>query len=207
MVAKLDSILVEKITSLRRKGYSLNDIKKETNVGYGTIYRYIKNVSIDPQYINLWLAKRKSSTYRMQKAEKLAKEKAKKSVMELSERERLLFLVALYWAEGNKGDFIITNSDPLLMKVFVQGLIKIFNIKMDEISVSIRIYDDLNQHSCKLYWSKEIGVPIDNFRSANILEGKKLGKLPYGMCRVRVKKGGDLLKYIKALQSEVVSLF
>jgi len=33
------------------------------------------------------------------------------------------------------------------------------------------------------------------------------GKLPYGMCRIRVKKGGDVLKYVVALENEIVQTF
>ncbi|KKQ77620.1 MAG: hypothetical protein UT00_C0009G0028, partial [Parcubacteria group bacterium GW2011_GWA1_38_7] len=33
----------------------------------------------------------------------------------------------------------------------------------------------------------------------DILHGRKTGKLPYGMCRVRLLKGGNELKYLKAV--------
>lgn len=38
----------------------------------------------------------------------------------------------------------------------------------------------------------------------HVLNGKKIGKLQYGMCRVRIKKGGVLLKKIVGLNKAVV---
>jgi len=48
---------------------------------------------------------------------------------------------------------------------------------------------------------------VEKFVSVNVLDGKKNGKLIYGMCRIRITKGADVLKYIKALKNRVVSLF
>lgn len=48
------------------------------------------------------------------------------------------------------------------------------------------------------YWAQIIGIPSNRILNVNILKGKKRGKLQYGMCRVRVTKGGN---YLKLLQS------
>jgi hypothetical protein len=48
---------------------------------------------------------------------------------------------------------------------------------------------------------------LGEFVNVNILKGKKSGKCPFGMCRVRVKKGGNMLKYIKALKNIVIEKF
>lgn len=135
--------------------------------------------------------------------EKLAEEKAKKTILSLSEKEKIIFLTALYWGEGSKSDFNLMNTDADLIRVFIQGLQEIFNISKDRLRISIRIYEDLDKQKCLEYWSKITGVPAEKFVSIDILKGKKKGKLLYGMCRVRILKGGDMLKYIKALKNRI----
>jgi len=73
---------------------------------------------------------------------------ANNSIGILSEKEKLIFLTALYWGEGSKGDFGLSNSDPDLIKVVVKGLKEVFNINNDRLRISIRTYKDLDQNKC-----------------------------------------------------------
>lgn len=199
--------IIKQIKLLRQKGYSLPEIKKVVNVGHGSVFRYIQGVEILPEYRKIWHSKRGGSFKRMKLAEKKAEEKADEYIVRLSEKEKLIFLSALYWGEGSKGDFGLTNSDPDLIKVFVLGLKEVFKISTDRLRISIRIYRDLDKDKCLKFWSKITEVPVSKFVSVNVLDGKKNGKLLYGMCRVRVTKGADVLKYIRALKNRVVGLF
>ncbi|VVA44229.1 conserved hypothetical protein [Candidatus Roizmanbacteria bacterium] len=199
--------IIKQIKLLRQKGYSLPEIKKVVNVGHGSVFRYIQGVEILPEYRKIWHSKRGGSFKRMKLAEKKAEEKADEYIVRLSEKEKLIFLSALYWGEGSKGDFGLTNSDPDLIKVFVLGLKEVFKIRTDRLRISIRIYRDLDKDKCLKFWSKITEVPVSKFVSVNVLDGKKNGKLLYGMCRVRVTKGADVLKYIRALKNRVVGLF
>ena len=125
----------------------------------------------------------------------------------MSGKERLIFAVALYWGEGNKKDFGLTNSDPELIRVFVWSLENLFSIDKNRLRVSIRIFEDMNRAKCLDYWSKIIGLPVEKFVNVDILRGKKKGKLKYGICRVRILKGGDVLKYLVALKKVIVENF
>ena len=203
----LSKKVIDKIILLRQRGYSISEIRKIVKVGQGTVFRYIQGVDILPQYNDIWLSKRWSSVKRMKIAENKAMEKVKKRIKTLSEIEKTIFLSALYWGEGNKKDFGLTNSDPDLIKVFILGLRNIFKITTDRLRLSIRIYKDLDKEKCLNFWSKITGVPVEKFVSVNVLEGKKQGKLSYGMCRIRVTKGGDLLKYINAVNKRIIELF
>jgi hypothetical protein len=64
----------------------------------------------------------------------------------------------------------------------------------------------MDEEMCLDFWSSVTGVSKDKFVNVDILEGKKKGKLKYGMCRIRVTKGGNLLKYIQAIQNRVAEL-
>lgn len=191
------------IRELRKQGLSLPEIQKKVGVGYGSVYRYIQGISIDEQYRHIWFGKRGGSIKRKKIAEQKAVGMARNIVGKVSNKEQILFLSALYWGEGNKTDFSMINSDPTLIKIMVSGLQRIFEIPISRIRLSVRIYQGIDQSAALQYWSKTIDIPRVNFGQCEIIQGKKIGKLPYGMCRVRVLRGGDLLKYVKAIYMTV----
>lgn len=194
------------IKNLRSRGWSLPEIHKKTGVSYGSVFRHIQNVQVLPKYKDSWYGKRGGSRKRKQKLEMAAHDRAQDLVSSMSEKEKAIFLAALYWGEGGKTDFNFTNSDPEMVRVFVNGLRDIFGISQDEIRASIRIYEDLDSRTVLNYWSKITGIPVNEFINVDILKGKKLGKLKYGLCRIRIKKGGNMLKYLLAINRRVAEL-
>ena len=204
---KLSDYKISQIKKLRENGWSLPEIKNEIKAGYGTVYRYIRGVKISPKHKKEWLGKRGGSIKRKIILEKKAKDKARKLINLLSEKEKIIFLSALYWGEGNKKDFNLVNSDPQLIKVFVKGLKELFKIKTKELKISIRIYEDLDKNKCLKFWSEITEVPVNKIINVDILKGRKNGKLINGMCRVRVKKAGNLLKSMLAIRNRVVECF
>jgi hypothetical protein len=108
------------------------------------------------------------------KKRKLLKEikslnEAKNLIRELSYREKLILLSALYWGEGSKGDFGLSNTDPNLIRVFISCLKDVFNINKARLRVSIRIYEDLDKEKCLDFWSKVTGIKKEDFINVNIL--------------------------------------
>lgn len=207
-MAKLIPLQKRKIIKeLRQKGYSLPEISKKLRIGKTSVFRYIRGVKILPKYIKEWRSKQGGSIKRMEARKKYAQDQARKTITSLTKKEKIIFLSALYWGEGGKTDFNFINSDPNLIKVYIEGLQNVFGVTKDKLKVSIRIYEDLDKEKCLEYWSFVTGVPINKFVNVNILKGKKIGKLSYGMCRIRITKGGDMLKYIKAVYGRVSALF
>jgi len=207
MSKRISREIIDSIRKLRRRGLSLNEIRKLHPIGYGSVFRYIRGVEMLPQYRKTWLGKRGGSRKRKERLEAEAYEEAKRSIPGLTEKEKQIMLAALYWGEGTKADFSITNSDPEMVRVFAKGLREVFRIPASRLRVSIRIYEDLDKDKCLDFWSKIIGIQPDQFVSVIILRGKKAGKLSYGICRVRILKGGNVLKYFVALKKRVIELF
>ncbi len=202
---KFGKEVIEKIKFLRQQGYSLPEINRETGVSKTTVLRYIQGVEILPEFINTWFGKRGGSRKRKFLKESNALEEAKNIIQELTQREILLFTAALYWGEGSKKEFGLSNTDPALIKVFMEGIKKVFGLSQQDFRVSVRIYEDLDKEKCLSFWSQITGIPKEYFINVNVLTGKRKGKLQYGMCRVRISKGGDLLKRIHAINKVVHS--
>jgi len=204
---RLTSSKIQKIKDLRGHGQSLPEISKALNVSKTTVFRYIKDVKISPEFLTEWSIKRGGSRKRKLLKETKAFEEGKTLVGNLSNKEKLLFLSALYWAEGSKKDFGLSNTDPMLIKIFVTGLREMFGITDDQLRISIRLYEDLDKNKSLSFWSQVVNMPKEKFIGVNVLVGKKKGKLEHGMCRVRVLKGGDVLKKVKGINKAVVEAF
>lgn len=196
---------IEKIRSLRSQGYSLPEISQLVATPKTTVFRYIQGVEILPEYLANWAGKRGGSKKKKLLEERKALEEGKEIVEIPSQKEKLLFIAALYWAEGSKRDFSLSNTDPDLIRLFVNGLRDIFHISDERFRISVRIYEDLDRGKCLSYWSDIVDVPVKHFVGVNILKGKKKGKLAYGMCRVRVTKGGLLLKKLVGINKAMVA--
>lgn len=197
---------VHKIKLLRSQGYSIIEIGKELKRPKTTIFRYIQGVEILPEFLKNWTGKRGGSRKRKILKEIKSLEEAKGLIRELSYREKFILLSALYWGEGSKKDFGLSNTDPNLIRVFITCLNDVFKIDKTKLRVSIRIYEDLDREKCLNFWSNVTGVKKENFINVNVLLGKKKGKLEHGMCRVRVVKGGDFLKSIVSINKVITDL-
>lgn len=196
---RLGSDKIADIRNLRARGFSIPEISHELNIPKTTVFSHTYNVEILPEFVKHWQIKRGGSKRRQYLKEEQANIEAKSLIGRLTTKEKLLFICALYWAEGNKKDFILSNTDPDLIKVFIDGLRNVLGVNEERFRISIRIYEDMNKDKCLDFWSNLVGIPKEKFLRINVLYGKKKGKLEYGMCRVRVAKGGDLLKKIKAI--------
>ena len=196
----------EKINYLRQKGFSIPEIHRELGVAKSSLSRIVRNIEILPEYRERWLQRRNASKIISEKNWQRAEDRAVVELKNLDRQALLVMLSSLYWAEGGKKDFSFTNSDPEMIQVFLSGLREIFEVKNENIKISIRVYDDLKIQSCIDFWSAVVGFNLDGKVSVNVLFGKKVGKLKYGMCRVRVRKPGLILKTIFAINKRILKL-
>jgi len=205
----LTPLEIRKIIELRQTGHSLPEIKKESGRGYGTVFRYIKGVAILPEYQELWRVKRGGSKFKAFKEREQAKIKARSLLSSISERDKLLVLAGLYWGEGTKSALNFINSDPTMVRVFVECL-RTLQIKNDQLRVGIRFFEDMNKKETVTFWADTLKIPKEKITSFEIIKGKEKGKLKYGMCRVRVTKSKDYFKLIMAMiefiKSEMIML-
>lgn len=123
----------------------------------------------------------------------MARQAATKLLPRLNLKELQILVAALYWAEGSKRDFSFCNTDPRMVRVFVNGLRKGFGIRDENIKISIRVYEDLDVAKCLEFWSRVTGIKLGSETGVEVLYGRKNGKLLHGMCRVRVKNGGKFV--------------
>jgi hypothetical protein len=91
--------------------------------------------------------------------------------IDLSSKEIFELAVAmLYMGEGSKKNISTSlgNSDPLILKFFLTGMKKLFNIDPTKIRYDLHLRADQNSKEIKKYWSKELNVPIERFTQVSV---------------------------------------
>jgi hypothetical protein len=197
---------INELVSLRQKGHSIPEIHRILKISKSTASRYSKGIEILPEFKARWLERRNASQIISEKAWKIAEQASADLINTISEKELKILGAALYWAEGAKRQFNFINSDPQMIKLFIYILVNGYKIPPSSIKISLRLFEDISIPEALKFWSGITNFELTDQTELNIIKGSKKGKLPYGMCRIRVKKGGLLLKTIFAINKRAMSI-
>ena len=187
-----------KIVILRKKGKTLVEIGKIVKRPKSTISRLTKGLIFSDKIQNLIDTRSFGSKIKAKKDWEGSLVKARKIVNRISNRDRILITSALYWGEGNKKEFNIINSDPVLLATVVNCL-KGLGVSNAEIKVGLRLYSGVDKKKAIDFWSRALAVPRSNIAYFEEVINSSTGKLTYGMCRVRVSKGAHIFKLMMSV--------
>ncbi|MDB5245228.1 MAG: hypothetical protein JWN90_333 [Parcubacteria group bacterium] len=185
---RISETIEKQIIELRKTGKSIPEISQLTRVGRTTVQRYVLNIEIPNQYLDILREKQGGAKQRALALRFNTLTRANVLLGNLSARDYLMLLVGIYWGEGTKRDFGIINSDPYLIQTFIVCLSH-FSIQKNRLSISLRVHSDIDVSQAKKFWSRTTGLSLESITQIEIIEGKKNGKLKYGMCRIRIRKG------------------
>jgi hypothetical protein len=112
-----------------------------------------------------------------------------KEILNNSEEKLKIAGIMLYWGEGTKsgGTVTFSNSDPVMVKVFIKFLRNICGIAEDRLRALLHVYSDQDEKKLKSFWSKNTNIP-----------GRQFSK-----SFVHIKRGGS---YKKNSQYGTISL-
>lgn len=195
---------LKKLRVLRQKGYSIQELTQKLSMPKATVWHHVQGIPLKQKFLKILRSKQGGSKNRSLNEWKKARKQAEIITGKFGKFEKVLVATSLYWGEGSKGDFSLSNTDPYLIKTYLCCL-KAFGVTKKDLSVHIRIFEDIKKKDAINFWAKVIDIHPSEVKSVNVLKGKKKGKLLYGMCRIRVKKGGYLLKLIKSIQNLIYS--
>ena len=196
--------LKDKAISLRKKGKSIRDIEERLKIPRSTLSGWLKNIVLSKSQKKVldkkWrealvLARRGSMLWHnQQKLERLKKAELEAdnvlNSIKIDKNSLDIALAMLYLGEGTKkGDITsVGNSDPLILKFFVEGIIKNYNFDRNKIKCELHLRADQNQNKIKKYWSTELNIPLCNFLATSFDKrtvGRKTYKDYKGVCIVR----------------------
>jgi len=197
--------LVEKeiARNLRKKGYSMNQIVKETGLTKSSVSVWVRDIVLTK-------AQKKKISERGRSLEsierrlliRLSNEKAKRQVVideakkdytNISPEELKIIGIILYLGEGGKterGTARLSNSDPLVIKIMMRFFREICNVPEDKFRGNIHTFAHADVKKTEKYWSKIAGIPRSQFQKTYIKASsaslQKRYTLPYGTFSINI---------------------
>ena len=86
--------------------------------------------------------------------------------------------IGLYWGEGNKANkntVRIGNSDPALINIFIDFLIKFFNIDKKDLRFHLHVFTDINIEDAYDYWVGKLKIKKEQIYKPTVTISGKLG--------------------------------
>ena len=101
----------------------------------------------------------------------------------------------LYWAEGAKTRrrLEMTNSDPRLLRLFI-GWVRTYHEAEAEFTLHLHLHEGNDEPAARSYWSGALSLTDPSFNKTFIKPrgtGHRKNKLPWGVCRVAVRRSTD----------------
>lgn len=121
----------------------------------------------------------------------------------LEQAKLMGFGLGLYWGEGNKknkNSIRLGNTNPLLIKKFLEFLIKMLGIRKGKVRCGLQIFSDIDKNEALKFWLDELkifditeknffGITITPSRSIGTYREKsKYGVLTIHFCNTKLKK-------------------
>ena len=181
-----------KARDMRKRGESVKKIAKDLEISKSTASLWVRDIILSVQQLenlkksSLDGAERgrlKNALLQKQKRIKLMEDYRKtghRIIGNLTERDLLIAGLALYWGEGYKKGrrFQICNSDISMIKFLLLWLRICFGVESQDIRCRIGINEMHRDREIlvKEYWSKGIGIPINQFTSTSFkkVQNKKV---------------------------------
>lgn len=221
---------------LRRQGFSFNEINKKLGIPKSTLSVWLDGFVLtaeaqkrlaDRVYqgtLNGLIKRNRMQTVFARERAAEARMQAKKLICKVSRRELLLIGATLYWAEGYKRPKIVngkvrtchsislTNSDPLIVSIFIKFLCDVLKIEKGKIVIEMRLFGHNDSEEAIMYWMKVTSLERIQFRKPQYpislsSKGKRpYNRLPYGTVQVIVnstQKFHELMGYIEGIQKNM----
>lgn len=166
----------EQAKQLRKKGYSIKEVAGELGIAKSTSSIWLRDVQLSQKALTRLknrgiLGQQKSRLVKRKKREQSAQKyvlwaKNKLKHLPKSKTALQIYCSILYWAEGGKftdNHLQFTNSDPSMVKVFLNLLRKGFDIDEAKLRANIHIHEYHKDQAQKDYWSKITNIPIEQF--------------------------------------------
>lgn len=198
--------LVTSIHRDRMQGLSINELSIKYAVPKTTIWHNVRQIILSDEHRQR-LRSRQGASHKRSRIEWASAESLSKELL-ASFREKdawPILLAALYWSEGTKkGGFVFTNTDTLMIRVFLKFLRKYLNVKDEDLDILIRTCAPMDVERCRRHWSRVTQVPFRSVR-VNYDDKHNKSKTEYGMCRITLRKGGYKLKLMHCLVRELIA--
>ncbi len=196
--------LREQAIDLRKKGWSYNIISERLGVAKSTLSHWLRNVHFTPNKTvrkrmnEAWEKSAKTRHDLKKKSIQDAKNKALRTIDNVSKRDLMMLGLGLYIGEGMKlyETTRVSNSDPLVIKCLMRWFREVLEIPNKHFRGRVHIYPDIDEKEALTYWSRIAKIPLTQFGKCAVdkrtdKSRTKRRKLPYGTMHVTVNACSD----------------
>jgi len=213
----------ENAIQMRKQGKSYGEITETLHIpqstlsewfgreGWSKIIRQHLSVSAKKGNIVRLMSLNKVRGKKLTEAYEAAREEARKEFELLKYDPLFISGIMLYWGEGTKSErqgVKFASSDPKKIKFYVSFLTRSCHVPIESIKAYVLIYPQIEEKTCRAYWSKTAGLPWENFTQSVVLVGRQASKrLGWGVCTVTVSSTyfkQKMLEWIKLLPEELL---
>lgn len=204
---------------LRRQGLSYSEIVSKLQISKASLSLWLREIHLTSKQRQRLINKSDNGRLigaKMRRQQRLIItrniiDKAEQEVGKITRRELWLIGTALHWAEGSKAKenniscgVLFSNSDPLMIKLFIKWLHMICNIPLLQIECELYIHSS-HQHrtnNIKKYWSNITGFLINRFKYTYYKKEKiKINRENctnkyFGLVRIKVRRSTNLNRQI-----------
>src|SRR4029079_3463303 len=163
---------------MRKKGMSYSQIKEKLGISKSTLSGWLYDMPLSDKRIRELRAdnpvriERFRNTMRNKREERFANAYQEMSlkISILSSREIFIAGLFLYWGEGNKttpNAIALTNTNPDMLKFYIRWL-NLLGVAKKQLKVSLHLYSDMNVKKQESYWSRQLCIPLSQFRKSYI---------------------------------------
>jgi hypothetical protein len=160
----------------RKEGFSIREIAVKYKIAQSTISILLRNVILDKR-AKIILSE-KASQGRKKATQSLMRKREERQEVSLLVAEEILggifidksiaFLIASlsYECEGGKSNFGVvefTNSDTVLVKLFLSALRQSFTLDESKFRVVMHLHSYHNEKDEKIFWSSVTSIPMEKF--------------------------------------------
>lgn len=207
----------ERAIKLRKRGFSYSEILGKVPVTKSTLSLWLRSVGLAKKQKQRLTEKRLAGALIGAQAKrnqrlvitKQIKDEAKSKIGKISNRELWLIGTALYWAEGTKQKETnpsqktrFSNSDPVMIKIFLRWLRKVCKIPLKDLYFEIYIHKNANIEGAKKYWSCVLKLPKENFQKIRLkrhkirTNRKNIGENYHGLLSITIKRSTNFNRKI-----------
>lgn len=187
---------------LRKQGKSYSQIKKILTVSKGVLSCWLRQYPLSKKRISELRDKNEARIEKFRETMRKKREtrlnitykKQKKLILPLNKRELFLAGLFLYWGEGSKSritDITVSNTDPAMIKFFIQWLIISLKVPKTKFHVELHLYKDMNIEKEINFWTTTLNLPKNQFIRPYIKESllkniNHKGGFGHGTCNIRI---------------------
>jgi len=178
------------------KSLSFKNLKKLYNEKHKSVPEIARLSECSENKVNYWLAKYQIKKRTISEAiyvKHNPKGDPFKFIVPKSAEDAELFGLGLglYWGEGtkaNKDSIRLGNTDPNLIKKFIEFLIRFFSIKKKDLHFGLQIFSDIEVERALDFWIKRLKIKRSQFYKPIISISGSIGtykkKSEYGVLTV-----------------------